>query len=52
MVGQTQMFVSSKGVAFNMQGPPLVPRKNCGGPHYEHFCQMNGQGAQKQAIIP
>ena len=52
MVGQTQMFVSSKGVAFDMQGPPPAPCRYCGGPHWEHFCQMNGQGVQQQAGNP
>ena len=52
MVGQTQMFISSKGVAFDMQGPPPAPCKYCGGPHWEHFCQMNGQGVQQQAGNP
>ena len=45
MVSQTQMFVSQKGVASDMQGPPPAPCQYCRGMHWDHFCPMNGQTA-------
>ena len=37
MVGQSQLWVSRKGVAFDMQGPPLSPLKNYG--HQKDKCR-------------
>ena len=33
MMGQQQILVSSKGVAFDMAGPPPSQCHLCGGPH-------------------
>ena len=37
MVGHSQLWVSQKGVAFDMQGPPPSACKWCGENHWEQF---------------
>ena len=39
-VGQSQLWVFQKGVAFDMQGPPPSSCRHCGGGHWEHFCPV------------
>ena len=45
MMGQQQVLVSSKGVAFDMAGPPPGQCRVCGGNHWEQYCpHANPQG--------
>ena len=44
-MGQQQVLVSSKGVAFDMAGPPPGQCRVCGGNHWEQYCpHANPQG--------
>ena len=40
MVGHNRLWVSQKGVAFNMQGPSPFACRHCGGRYWERFCPI------------
>ena len=46
-VGQQQLWVSAKGVAFDMQGPPPAPCRYCGGSHRGQNYPMNPENQQQ-----
>ena len=57
MVGHSQLWVSQKGVAFDMQGPPPSACRWCGGNHWEQFCpaaqqQQAHMGQGQQGMAP
>ena len=47
MVGHNKLWVSYKGVAFDMQDPPRFACRCCGGDHWELFYPMANSSKQQ-----